>query len=128
LGGEPGVGKSTLMLQMANAFAEQGLTVLYVCGEESVPSKPRCVQNGLGIAHPNIYLYSETSYHAIKAQIDQLKPDIAIIDSVQIVYKAEIPSSPGSVVQVREIAMECMHISERAGDHDVLDWPRHEIG
>jgi len=114
VGGEPGVGKSTLMLQMANAFAEQNLIVLYVCGEESAEQTSMRAKR-LNIAHPNIYLYSETSYHAIKAQIDQLKPDIAIIDSVQIVYKAEIPSSPGSVVQVREIAMECMHLAKGQG-------------
>ncbi len=114
VGGEPGVGKSTLMLQMANAFAQQGLTVLYVCGEESAEQTSMRAKR-LSIEHPNIYLYSETSFHAIKAQIDQLNPDVAIIDSVQIVYKSEIPSSPGSVVQVREIAMECMHLAKGQG-------------
>ncbi|HEY4255251.1 MAG TPA: DNA repair protein RadA [Chlamydiales bacterium] len=114
VGGEPGVGKSTLMLQMANAFALQGLTVLYVCGEESAEQTSLRARR-LGIDHANIYLYSETSFHAIKAQIEQINPDIAIIDSVQIIYKAEIPSAPGSVVQVREIAMEFMHVAKGQG-------------
>ena len=114
VGGEPGVGKSTLLLQVANALALQGLTVLYVCGEESAEQTSlRALR--IGINPPNLYLLSETSFSAIMAQIDQLKPDVIIVDSVQIVYKSEIPSSPGTVVQVREIATEFMHISKGRG-------------
>lgn len=114
VGGEPGVGKSTLMLQIANALAMQGLTVLYVCGEESAEQTLlRALR--LGIDHQNLYLLSETLFTAIRAQIDQLQPDVAIVDSVQIVYKSEIPSSPGSVVQVREIATEFMHLAKGQG-------------
>lgn len=114
VGGEPGVGKSTLMLQIANALAMQGLTVLYVCGEESAEQTSlRALR--LGIDHQNLYLLSETLFTAIRAQIDQLQPDVAIVDSVQIVYKSEIPSSPGSVVQVREIATEFMHLAKGQG-------------
>ncbi len=112
--GEPGVGKSTLMLQIANSIATQGLNVLYVCGEESAEQTSLRARR-LGIDHPNIYLLSETNFSAIKAQIDQINPDVAIIDSVQIVYKSELPSSPGSVVQVREIATEFMHIAKGQG-------------
>ncbi len=112
--GEPGVGKSTLLLQIANAIAGQGLNVLYVCGEESVEQTSLRAQR-LSIDHPNIYLLNETNFSAIKAQIDQLNPDVVIVDSVQIVYKSELPSSPGSVVQVREIATEFMHIAKGQG-------------
>jgi DNA repair protein RadA/Sms len=112
--GEPGVGKSTLMLQIANAIAVQGLSVLYVCGEESAEQTSLRARR-LSINHPNIYLLSETNFSAIKAQIDQINPDVAIVDSVQIVYKSELPSSPGSVVQVREIATEFMHIAKGQG-------------
>lgn len=112
--GEPGVGKSTLMLQIAKAIAMQGLNVLYVCGEESTEQTSLRAKR-LGIDHPNIYLLSETNFSAIKAQIDQLNPDVAIVDSVQILYKSELPSSPGSVVQVREIATEFMHIAKGQG-------------
>lgn len=114
VGGEPGVGKSTLLLQIANALAAQGLNVLYVCGEESVQQTSLRAMR-LQIDHPNIYLLNETNFSSIKAHIDQLNPDIAIIDSIQIVYKAELPSSPGSVVQVREIATEFMHLAKGRG-------------
>lgn len=114
IGGEPGVGKSTLMLQLANALSLQGLAVLYVCGEESAEQTSlRALR--LGIDPPDLYLLSETQFSAIKAQIDQLNPDLIIVDSVQIVYKSEIASSPGSVVQVREIATEFMHIAKGRG-------------
>jgi len=114
VGGEPGVGKSTLMLQISNALATQGLTVLYICGEESAEQTSLRARR-LGIDHQNLYLLNETNFSAIKAQIDQIQPDVAIVDSVQIVYKSELPSSPGSVVQVREIATEFMHLAKGHG-------------
>lgn len=114
VGGEPGVGKSTLMLQISSSLAAQGLTVLYVCGEESAQQTSLRAKR-LGIDNPNLYLLSETNYSAIKVQIDEIKPDIAIVDSVQIVYKPELPSAPGSVVQVREIATEFMHLAKGHG-------------
>ncbi len=114
VGGEPGVGKSTLMLQIANALASQGLTVLYICGEESTAQTSlRALR--LGVDHQNLYLLNETQFTAIRSQIEHLKPDVAIVDSVQIVYKAELPSAPGSVVQVREIATEFMHLAKGHG-------------
>jgi DNA repair protein RadA/Sms len=114
IGGEPGVGKSTLLLQIANALASSGMKILYVCGEESAEQTSlRALR--LGISHPNLYLLSETSFSAIRSQIDQVQPDVAIVDSVQIVYKSELPSSPGSVVQVREIATEFMHLAKGQG-------------
>lgn len=114
VGGEPGVGKSTLMLQIANALTLQGLTVLYICGEESAQQTSLRAKR-LNIDHQNLYLLSETNFSAIKMQIDQIQPDVAIVDSVQIVYKSELPSSPGSVVQVREIATEFMHLAKGHG-------------
>jgi len=112
--GDPGIGKSTLMLQISSAFARKGLIVLYVCGEESVEQTSLRARR-LGIESPHLYLLSETLFSAIKAQVDHLKPDILIIDSVQIVYKTEIPSAPGSVSQVREIAMECVYLAKGMG-------------
>lgn len=114
VGGEPGVGKSTLLLQIANSLAKQGLTILYICGEESAEQTSLRAKR-LGIDHQNLYLLSETLFSAIRLQIEELNPDVAIVDSVQIVYKSEIPSSPGSVVQVREVATEFMHLAKGNG-------------
>ncbi|MBS0615685.1 MAG: DNA repair protein RadA [Verrucomicrobia bacterium] len=114
LGGDPGIGKSTLMLQISEALAAQGLIVLYVCGEESVEQTSLRAQR-LGVTADNLLLFSETNFSNIKAQIDRLKPDILIIDSIQIMYKSELPSAPGSVSQVRELATEFMHLSKGLG-------------
>lgn len=114
IGGDPGIGKSTLMMQIARQLADQGLLVLYVCGEESVEQTSLRARR-LGIQSERLYLLAETLFSNIKLQIDQLKPDILIVDSIQILYKAEIPSSPGSVTQVRELATEFMHLSKGLG-------------
>ncbi len=114
VGGDPGIGKSTLMLQLSNALASQGLIVLYVCGEESVEQTSLRAKR-LGINNDNLFLLNETNFSLIKAQIDQVKPNILIIDSIQIVYKSEISSAPGSVSQVRETATEFMHIAKGSG-------------
>ncbi len=114
LGGEPGIGKSTMLLQLAKRLADQGLTVLYICGEESAEQTSLRAKR-LGIKSDKIYLYSETSFSQIRAQIEKIHPDVLIVDSVQIVYKSELPSAPGSVTQVREIAMECMHLAKGSG-------------
>lgn len=114
VGGDPGIGKSTLMLQLSHALAKQGLVVLYVCGEESVEQTSMRAKR-LGIDSDNLFLYSETNLALIKAQIDSIKPQVLIIDSIQIVYKPELTSAPGSVSQVREAATELMHIAKGQG-------------
>lgn len=114
IGGDPGIGKSTLMLQISQSLAQQGLTVLYVCGEESVEQTSLRARR-LNIASDSLYLLNETLYSHVKHHVDQLKPDVLIIDSIQILYKGEIPSAPGSVSQVREITTECMHLSKGLG-------------
>lgn len=114
VGGDPGIGKSTLLLQLSHALASQGLIVLYVCGEESVEQTSMRARR-LGIDTENLLLLSETHFSAIKAQIDQVNPDVLIIDSIQIVYKGEISSAPGSVTQVRETTTEFMHIAKGRG-------------
>lgn len=114
VGGDPGIGKSTLMLQLSFALAKQGLMVLYVCGEESVEQTSMRAQR-LGINTDNLLLLNETNFSLIKAQVDQLNPDVLIVDSIQIVYKSDITSAPGSVSQVREAATEFMHIAKGRG-------------
>ncbi|MBM3197266.1 MAG: DNA repair protein RadA [Chlamydiae bacterium] len=111
VGGDPGIGKSTLMLQLAEAFSAQDKTVLYISGEESKEQAAlRALR--LGIKTEKIYLFSETLFSEIKKAVESIKPELLIIDSVQIVYKGELPSLPGSVTQVKEIAMEAMHIAK----------------
>ncbi|NGX34569.1 MAG: DNA repair protein RadA [Candidatus Anoxychlamydiales bacterium] len=114
IGGNPGIGKSTLLLQLSNIFALKNLKVLYISGEESL-EQTTIRASRINATSDNIFIYSETNFSSIKLQIDQLKPDILIVDSIQILYKQEISSSPGSVVQVRELAMEFMHIAKGYG-------------
>lgn len=114
IGGAPGIGKSTMMLILSQKLAEQGKKVLYICGEESVYQTSLRAKR-IGVNHPNIYLYNETVFSHIKDQIELIRPDILIVDSIQIVYKSDIPSLPGSLTQVKEIAMECMHIAKKRG-------------
>lgn len=114
IGGDPGVGKSTLMLQISQALAKQGLIVLYVCGEESTEQTALRAER-LKVGSENLYLLSETLYANIKKHVDKLQPDILIVDSIQIVYKGELTSAPGSVGQVREMATEFMHLAKGGG-------------
>lgn len=111
VGGDPGIGKSTLMLQLAHSLVKQGLTVLYVCGEESIEQTTLRAKR-LGVDSDHLLLLNETNVSYIKTQVEQLAPDILIVDSIQIVYKGEISSAPGSVSQVREAATEFMHIAK----------------
>lgn len=111
VGGEPGIGKSTLLLQVSYAIARQGLVVLYVCGEESVSQTSQRAHR-LGVISENVFLLSETNFLLIKKQIEEIKPDLVVIDSIQIMYKNELASAPGSVSQVREIATELMYLAK----------------
>ena len=102
LGGEPGIGKSTLLLTCASQMAQQGHTVLYVSGEESA-SQIRMTAERLNALNPNLYLLSETNLESALSAIDSLKPTMLVIDSVQTVYMPSLESAPGSVAQIREV-------------------------
>lgn len=114
VGGDPGIGKSTLLLQVSDALARQGLVVLYVGAEESLEQVSLRARR-LDIDSDNLLFLSETNFSLIKSQIDAVTPDVIIVDSIQIIYKSEIPSAPGSVAQVRETAMEFMHLAKGRG-------------
>ncbi|MBI4537020.1 MAG: DNA repair protein RadA [candidate division NC10 bacterium] len=103
VGGEPGVGKSTLLLQVAASVAQPDHPVLYVTGEES-PAQAGSRARRLGAARPGLYLLAETSLEAILAQAEALKPALLILDSVQTTWSPALESSAGSVSQVREVA------------------------
>lgn len=111
IGGDPGIGKSTLMLQLANRLAKKGMKILYISGEESLEQTSLRARR-IGVQNDNLYLLAETNYSLIKREIDDLKPDVIIADSVQILYKPDVASAPGSVSQVREIATEFMHLAK----------------
>lgn len=111
VGGDPGIGKSTLLLQLSAQLANQGLTILYISGEESLEQTTMRALR-LGIETDNLLILNETHFSQIKAHIDAINPDVVIMDSIQIVYKPELPSAPGSVTQVRETTTEFMHLAK----------------
>lgn len=113
VGGEPGIGKSTLLLQVAENLAAEG-PVLYVSGEES-PRQIALRAARLGTVHDNIRLYTETSIEKIVDAIEKLKPVAAIVDSIQTVHTAANGSTPGSVGQVRDSAGMLMAAAKRLG-------------
>ncbi len=102
VGGDPGIGKSTLLLQMAGKLA-QDLKILYITGEESI-KQIKLRGERLGINDHNIFILAETDLNAMLHQIQESKPDLVIVDSIQTVYVPELASVPGSVGQVREAA------------------------
>ena len=113
VGGDPGIGKSTLLLQVASLLAEGG-GVLYVSGEESAQQIKMRAQR-LSIESDRLYLLTETNLDAIVAHIQQLRPRIAVVDSIQTVYLEELTSAAGSVRQVRESASRLMHLAKSQG-------------
>jgi DNA repair protein RadA/Sms len=109
VGGDPGIGKSTLMMQLSDKIKDK--IILYVSGEESQKQiKLRCER--LGFAHDDFYVLPETSLEIIAAIVDKLKPDIVIIDSIQTIYRNELESSPGSVSQLRESTAAIIQIAK----------------
>lgn len=114
LGGDPGIGKSTLLLQMVGHLANQDKKVLYVSGEESAYQIMMRAER-LGIDGVKIYILAENDIEAIKNNIHQIKPDLVVLDSIQAVHKKEISSAPGGVGQVRECAAEMMSLAKEDG-------------
>lgn len=113
VGGDPGIGKSTLLLQVAHQLSRK-LQVLYVSGEESV-QQVRMRADRLGALSPGLLLASETDIDIIERYIKDINPRVVVIDSIQTVYKADVSSSPGSVAQVRECAAQFMRLAKATG-------------
>lgn len=112
VGGDPGIGKSTLLIQIANNLSNKGLKVLYVSGEESV-KQIKIRAERIKLESKELYILSETNLDIIKGIIENVSPDILIIDSIQTVYNPDISSAPGSVGQVREGTHILMNIAKR---------------
>lgn len=111
VGGDPGIGKSTLLLQMCKKLAEAGRDVLYVSGEESV-RQIKMRADRLGTFEQELFLLSETDLDVVTEIISRRKPEIVIIDSIQTMYREEIGSAPGSVGQVRETTGTLMRLAK----------------
>ncbi len=113
VGGAPGIGKSTLLLQLC-AYVSQSLRVLYVSGEESESQlKMRAVR--LGVKGDRLYVLAETAMEDILETVEELKPDVLVIDSIQTLYTQDGTSAPGSVTQVKECTMSLMRLAKSGG-------------
>jgi len=115
IGGDPGIGKSTLLLQTVNQLSTQYRT-LYVCAEESgqqVKLRAQRLEVSPAVRRDNLYLLPETDLEAVVIELESLKPHVAIIDSIQALYFAALTSAPGSVAQVRECTSALMRVAKR---------------
>ena len=111
VGGDPGIGKSTLLLQICQYIGESDKKILYVSGEESAQQiKLRATR--LNITTKNLLLLSETNFNIIENTIKEISPDLVIIDSIQTVFLDDLSSAPGSVTQVRECTAKIMRIGK----------------
>lgn len=111
VGGDPGIGKSTLLLQMTENLASKDMKVLYVSGEESA-SQIKIRAERMGVNSSNIYLLAETNMESISFSIAEAKPSILIIDSIQTMYNPALTAAPGSVSQVREATLTLMRMAK----------------
>lgn len=114
IGGDPGIGKSTLLLQVSGQLSQTGGKVLYVSGEESA-SQIKMRADRLVVNSDHLYLYPETDMASIRANIEQMKPDYVVIDSVQTMQAPGIESAIGSVSQIRAVTGELMQIAKTNG-------------
>lgn len=114
VGGEPGIGKSTLLMEVAEGLSYLKFPVLYVSGEESL-QQTRMRATRLGIKSPFLYILAENNLNTIQNHIEKLKPKVTIIDSIQTVYLDNLDSSPGSVSQIRECTCSLIRIAKKKG-------------
>jgi DNA repair protein RadA/Sms len=114
VGGEPGIGKSTLLLQVSRNLARQNNMILYISGEESV-KQTKLWPNRLNCDSQNLYLVNETNLDLIIEYIKKLSPKVVIVDSIQVLYKSVLSSIPGSITQVRECAGELTLLAKGSG-------------
>ncbi len=111
IGGDPGIGKSTLLLQTMNGLAAQGKRVFYISGEESL-QQTRMRAERLGMASDQLYVASETSLEKILQDIQALRPSTVVVDSIQTIYSSDLPAMPGSITQVREASSRLIYLAK----------------
>jgi DNA repair protein RadA/Sms len=114
IGGDPGIGKSTLLLQALHRLAQSQLGVLYISGEESL-RQTKMRADRIGVTSSNLYVLAENSLEKIIEAIQKLRPRIAVVDSIQTVFTSQLQSAPGSIGQVRESAGKLMVLSKTTG-------------
>ena len=114
IGGDPGIGKSTLILEVLNGLAQGPRSVLYISGEESVRQLKMRSQR-LNTAASNMLVASEINIEIILSTVDSVKPDVLVIDSIQTMFSPDVASAPGSVSQVREATMKLMAMAKQSG-------------
>jgi DNA repair protein RadA/Sms len=114
VGGAPGIGKSTLMLQVLQRLTEQAQKVLYISGEESL-GQIKLRGERLGVGSEDLWVVSEVSLESIRVLVDDMAPSAMVVDSIQAVFTSDLTSAPGSVSQVREATMHFMHLAKRTG-------------
>lgn len=114
IGGDPGIGKSTLLLQVSSQLAESSYQVLYISGEES-QKQIKLRADRLQVSSDNLYVYSETDLQRIVLHVEEMSPSFVVIDSIQTIYLPEVTSAPGSVSQVRECTAELMKLAKIKG-------------
>ena len=119
LGGDPGIGKSTLLLQATAAFARAGLSCLYISGEEAA-AQVRMRAQRLGLAEAPVRLGAETNLRDILTTLDAERPDLVVIDSIQTMWSDSVESAPGSVAQVRASAHDLVSFAKRRGCSVIL--------
>jgi DNA repair protein RadA/Sms len=112
IGGEPGIGKSTLLLQVSKSLAQAGESVLYVSGEESL-EQIKLRGDRLGVRDGALYLLSETNLERIVSQAERLRPKALVVDSVQTIFSSKMTSSPGTISQVREVANQIFRFAKK---------------
>jgi DNA repair protein RadA/Sms len=112
VGGEPGIGKSTLLLQVSRDFAGEEEKVLYISGEESL-EQIKLRGDRLGVRDGQLYLLAETNLERILVQAEKIMPQILVLDSVQTIFSAKLSSSPGTISQVREVANQVFRFAKR---------------
>jgi len=111
IGGDPGIGKSTLLLQVMNRLSLKGHKILYISGEESL-QQTKMRANRLGISSDQLYVVSETSLEKILEDIQSLKPSAVVVDSIQTISCSDISSTPGSISQVREASQRLLYLAK----------------
>ncbi len=111
VGGDPGIGKSTLLLQVMNYLARKKRKILYVSGEESL-QQTKMRADRLGVSSEELFVVSETSLEKILQDIQTLMPSAVVIDSIQTIYSSDLPSTPGSISQVREASSRLLYLAK----------------